>query len=158
MSTKWKEVSSAGFSSSKLLGFLGGSDTEELPCNAQTSGFSLWIGKIPWRREWLSTPVVLSGEFHEQRSLVGYCPWGHQESDTTEQLTQKHTKWDEDGTRKPWTEGLYEGEVSGPNRTCVRNQAFLRMARAMILRLEGGGLGNRSHRVLHQSWGAWMLP
>ena len=23
------------------------------------------------------TPVFLPGEFHEQRSLVGYSPWGH---------------------------------------------------------------------------------
>ena len=27
-------------------------------------------------REWLPIPVSLSGEFHEQRSLVGYSPWG----------------------------------------------------------------------------------
>ena len=30
------------------------------------------------------------GEFHEQRSLAGYTPWGHKESDTTELLT--HTQ------------------------------------------------------------------
>jgi len=30
----------------------------------------------------------LPGEFHGQRSLVGYSPWGHKESDTTEQLAQ----------------------------------------------------------------------
>ena len=29
-----------------------------------------WVRKIPWRREWLPTPVFLSGEFHGQRSLV----------------------------------------------------------------------------------------
>ena len=46
-----------------------------------------WVGKIPWRREWLPTPVFLPAEFHGQRSLVGYSPWGHRESDTTEQLT-----------------------------------------------------------------------
>ena len=33
------------------------------------------------------TPVFSPGEFHGQRSLVGYSPWGHKESDTTEQLT-----------------------------------------------------------------------
>ena len=44
-----------------------------------------WVGKIPWRREWHPTPVVLPGEFHEQRSLVGYR--GLRESDTTERLT-----------------------------------------------------------------------
>ena len=32
------------------------------------------------------TPTFLPGEFHGQRSLVGYSPWGRKESDTTEQL------------------------------------------------------------------------
>ena len=31
-----------------------------------------WVRKIPWKREWLPTPVFLPGEFHGQRSLVGY--------------------------------------------------------------------------------------
>ena len=34
-----------------------------------------------------ATPVFLPGEFHGQRSLVGYRPWDHKESDTTKQLT-----------------------------------------------------------------------
>ena len=34
---------------------------------------------ISWRRDWLPTPVFLPGEFHRQRSLVGYSPWGHKE-------------------------------------------------------------------------------
>ena len=38
------------------------------------------------RREWLPTPVFLPGEFHRQRSLKGYSPWGRRESDMTEQL------------------------------------------------------------------------
>ena len=46
-----------------------------------------WVGKSPWRREWLPTPVFLPGEFHGQRSLVGYSPWGHRDLDTTEQLS-----------------------------------------------------------------------
>lgn len=33
---------------------------------------------ILWRREWQPTPVFLSGECHEQRSLVGYNPMGLQ--------------------------------------------------------------------------------
>ena len=40
----------------------------------------------PLEKEWLSTPVFLPGEFHGQRSLVGYSPWGCKESDTTEWL------------------------------------------------------------------------
>ena len=47
-------------------------------------GFDPWGGKIPWRREWQPTPVFLPGEFHGQRSLVGYSPQGHKELDTTE--------------------------------------------------------------------------
>ena len=45
-----------------------------------------WVGTIPRRREWLPTLVFLPGEFHGQRSLVGYSPWGHKVSDMTEQL------------------------------------------------------------------------
>ena len=46
--------------------------------------FDLWVGKIPWRRNWQSTPVFLLGEPHEQRSLAGYNPWFSKELDTTE--------------------------------------------------------------------------
>ena len=46
--------------------------------------FDPWVGKIPWRRAWQPTPVFLPGEFHGQRSLVGYSPKGRTESDTTE--------------------------------------------------------------------------
>ena len=45
-----------------------------------------WVGTIPWRREWLPTPVFLLREVQGQRSLTGYSPQGHKESDTTEQL------------------------------------------------------------------------
>ena len=45
------------------------------------------VRKIPWRREWLSTPVFLPGESLGQRNLGGYSPGGCKESDTTEQLT-----------------------------------------------------------------------
>ena len=41
---------------------------------------------IPWRKEWLPTPVFLPGDSHGQRSLAGYSPWGCKESDTTEGL------------------------------------------------------------------------
>ena len=46
--------------------------------------FDPWVGKIPWRRARQPTPVFLPGESHGQRSLVGYSPWGHKESDTNE--------------------------------------------------------------------------
>ena len=49
----------------------------------QRPGFNPWVRKIPWRRKWPPTPVFLPGKSHGQRSLVGYSPWGHKESDTT---------------------------------------------------------------------------
>ena len=42
-----------------------------------------WAGKILWKRPWQLTPVFLPGEFHGQRILLGYSPWGHKELDTT---------------------------------------------------------------------------
>ena len=39
-----------------------------------------------WRRQWHPTPVLLPGKPHGRRSLVGCSPWGHKESDMTEQL------------------------------------------------------------------------
>ena len=50
--------------------------------------FDPWVGKIPWRKEWHTPPVFLPGKFHGQRSPLGYNPWGHKESDMTE---QQHT-------------------------------------------------------------------
>ena len=45
-------------------------------------GFDPWVGKIPWRRERLHTPVFRPGEF------PGLCnPWGCKESDTSERLS-----------------------------------------------------------------------
>ena len=43
--------------------------------------------EIPWRREWLPTPVFLPGEFHGQRNPVGYSPWGRKEPDAPHRLT-----------------------------------------------------------------------
>ena len=38
-------------------------------------GFDSWVRKIPWKRKWKPTPVYFPGEFHGQKSLVGYSPW-----------------------------------------------------------------------------------
>ena len=50
----------------------------------------LWKPEHQRRRKWQPTPVFLPGESHGQRSLAGYSPWGHKESDTTEHAG-KHT-------------------------------------------------------------------
>ena len=45
-------------------------------------GFDPWVGKIPWRRERLPTPVFGPREFHGL-----YSPWGRKESDKTQRLS-----------------------------------------------------------------------
>jgi len=69
---------------SSLHGFPGGSEGKASACNVGDPGFNPWVGKIPWRRKWQSIPVLLPGKSQGWRSLVGYSPWGHKESDTTE--------------------------------------------------------------------------
>ena len=49
-------------------------------------GFDPWVRKIPWRKQWLPTPVFLPGESHGQRSLVDYSPWVRKELDRTEHM------------------------------------------------------------------------
>ena len=48
---------------------------------------------LPWRKKGQPTPVVLPGELHGQRSLAGYSPRGHKESDTTERLNNNDNNW-----------------------------------------------------------------
>ena len=66
--------------------FPGGSDSKSVCLQCGRPGFDPWVGKICWRRKWQSTPVLLPGKSHGQRSLVGYSPWSRKESDTTERL------------------------------------------------------------------------
>ena len=53
--------------------------------------WTLIIGK--WRRAWQPTPVFLHGESHALKSLAGYSPWGHKESDRTERLSTAQHNW-----------------------------------------------------------------
>ena len=57
------------------------------PLAIRRPGFDPGIGKIPWSRERLPTPVSWPGEFHGQRSLAGYSPRGCKKTDVTEQLS-----------------------------------------------------------------------
>ena len=43
-------------------------------CRRMKRGFYPWVGKIPWRRACQPTLVFFRGEFHGERSLVGYSP------------------------------------------------------------------------------------
>ena len=51
---------------------------ERICLQSRRPGFDPWVGKIPWRMEWLPIPVFLPGEFHGQRSLAGYKSMGLQ--------------------------------------------------------------------------------
>ena len=59
-----------------------------LPAVQETQ--EMWVQslsqKMPWRRKWRPTPVLLPREFHGQRSLEGYSPWGCKELVVTEWL------------------------------------------------------------------------
>ena len=86
------------------LGFPGGAVVKNLPANAGDagdSGFCSWVGKIPWRRKWQSTPAFMPGKFHGQRSLVGYSPWshrrgGHNLATKQQQINNQHVTFEEE--------------------------------------------------------------
>ena len=60
-------------------GFPGGASGRKKPAcqcrRRKRRGFDPWVGRIPWRRAWLPTPVFFPGGAHGQRSLAGYGPW-----------------------------------------------------------------------------------
>ena len=59
---------------------------KNLPAKQETQVRSLGQ-EDPLEKEMAPTPVFLPGKSHGQKSLAGYSPWGHKESDTTEQLS-----------------------------------------------------------------------
>ena len=64
------------------MGLLGGSVGKEFACNDRDPGSIPGRGRSPG--EGNPPSVILPGDFHGQRSLVGYSPWGHIELDMTE--------------------------------------------------------------------------
>ena len=70
------------FHSTLSRGFPGGSAGKESTCNVGGMDLIPGLGKIPWRREQVLTPVFWPGEFHGL-----YSPWGLKELDMTEQLS-----------------------------------------------------------------------
>ena len=59
-----------------------GSAVKESACNVGDLSSVPGLGRFPWRRERVPTPVFWPGEFHGP-----YSSWGHKESDTTERLS-----------------------------------------------------------------------
>ena len=69
----------------------------------KSPGFNPWVGKMPWRREWQTIPIVLPGEFHEQRSLAGYSRQSRKELDITEWTDASELWCWRRLLRVPWT-------------------------------------------------------
>ena len=70
------------------MGFPGGSDGKVSACNVEDPGSIPESGRFPGEGNGglQPTPVLLPGKSYGWRSLVGYNPWGHKESDATERL------------------------------------------------------------------------
>ena len=95
------------------------------------------------------TPVLLPGKSHGQRSLVGYNPWGHKQSDTTKRLDffllhSPHTPLKARGSRPEWfCPGLPPSSVWLPGR--IGSAAAWPGLRAAWARLPGQGQGLEPH-------------
>ena len=76
-----------------VRGFPSGSGVRNLPVTQDTQVSVSGFGRFPWRRAWQPPPVSLPGKFQGQRSLAGYGPWGHRESDMTSTHTLKSVKF-----------------------------------------------------------------
>ena len=86
-------------------------------------GFDSWVGKTLWRRAWQPTPLFLPGESHGQRSLAGYSPQGHTESNITE-VTQHTSGYQEH--LKPYIKvqeknnaTIYRFKINAKIRSCI---------------------------------------
>ena len=76
------------------MGFPGGSEGKESACNAGDVGSILGLGRSPGGGHGNPLQYSCLENPHGQRRLAGYSPWGHKESDTTEQLsTAQHSKY-----------------------------------------------------------------
>ena len=89
-----------------LKHFPGGLEGNAPACNAGDLGSIPGLGRFPRRRKWQPTPVLLPGKSHGWRSMVGYSPWGHRESDTTEQRHVYTNKKKKTTTRMSTTEPI----------------------------------------------------
>ena len=99
-----------------------------------------WVQSLsredPRRREWLPTPVFLPGESPGQRSLAGYSPGSHKESDITERLTlllhpclaYSHLRWTNNSNRKKASTGKRSRDGQRAPGLYNRNVCILSLA------------------------------
>ena len=96
--------------SQRLPRWLSGKESTCLCKGHRRLGFNPWVGKIPWRKKWQPTLVFLPGEFHGQRSLVGYSSWGGKDSDMTNTFQRVYILT---VTRPKWRQTKSSNEQSG---------------------------------------------
>ena len=100
--------------------------------------FDPWVREIPWKREWQPTSVFLLGDFHGQRSLTGYIPCSHKESDTTERST--HSQFQDSRVLRTQslflallhTLGLWVSAASRDRSVSAWSKAFVRVYMMLI--------------------------
>ena len=76
-----------------MTGFPGVASGKEPVCQGRRCKrhrFDPWVRKISWSRKWQPTSVFFPGEFHGERSLAGYSPWGCKELGTIEATQHSH--------------------------------------------------------------------
>ena len=116
-----------------LIGLPWGLSWQRICLQCRGPAFSPWVGKIPWRREQLPTPVFRPGEFHGL-----YSPRGCKELDATEELSlyflfslpggasgkgptyqrRRHKRWGFDS----WVWKISQGGFSNPRQcSCLEN-------------------------------------
>ena len=64
---------------------------KNVSANAEDMGSTPWVGKIPRRRKWQPTPVLLFGKSYEQRSLVATAHGIAEELDSTVTKQQQNS-------------------------------------------------------------------
>ena len=84
MRTRKQEIFLKAKFETYLVSFPGGSNGKESACMVGVGGSIPGSGRFPGEGNSTSLEYFLPGEFHGQRSLVGYSPWDHKESDTSE--------------------------------------------------------------------------
>ena len=84
-------------------------------------GFDPWVGKIPWRRERLPTPVFWPREFHGL-----YRPWVHKESDMTVQLSLSPLSWSFLRSQTSWIQAaVFKSRQHQLSHFCFYSNSFI---------------------------------
>ena len=97
------------------MGFPCGSAGKESACNVGDLGLIPGLGRFPWKKERLPTPVFWPGEFHGL-----YSPWGCEESDMTERLSLFFSAYYKRREfLNSWMEEMHRSKLGeGPGMSC----------------------------------------